>query len=360
VRIRAVEWMGNSLRMLDQTRLPAAEVFIDASSPEEVVQAIERLAVRGAPLLGIVAGYGVALGGLRSNATGARAVLRDLERAGGSIRASRPTAVNIAWAADRVVRAARLLALAPNSSGEEVRRAAVDEALAIALEDEAACSAIGGFGADLISSGANVLTHCNTGALATGGDGTALGVLVHAARAGKQLHVWVSETRPLLQGSRLTAWELRELGIPMTLVVDTAVGSLMARGQVDVVIVGADRIVANGDVANKIGTYQLAVLAHHHRVPFYVAAPISTVDLHTSAGDGIVIEQRDPREVTEPFGQRLAPEGVRAANPAFDVTPAALVGAIITNRGVARRPYGRSLRHLVQDAAASAHAAAGR
>jgi methylthioribose-1-phosphate isomerase len=335
-------------------------VFIDASSPEEVVRAIQRLAVRGAPLLGIVAGYGVALGGLGSNGTAPRAVLRDLERAGAGIRASRPTAVNIAWAVDRVARAARLIASAPSSSAEEVRRAAVEEALAIALEDEASCSAMGGFGVDLIPSGANVLTHCNTGALATGGDGTALGVLVHAVRAGKRLHVWVSETRPLLQGSRLTAWELRELGIPMTLVADTVAGSLMARGQVDVVIVGADRIVANGDVANKIGTYQLAVLAHHHRVPFYVAAPISTVDLSTSAGDGIVIEERDPREVTVPFGQRLAPEGVRAANPAFDVTPAALVGAIITNRGVARRPYGRSLRHLVHDAsAAPAEAAAG-
>jgi methylthioribose-1-phosphate isomerase len=338
-----LEWRGGSVRLLDQTRLPLEEVFIEITGPEEMAGAIRRLAVRGAPLLGIAAAYAVALGAVRSAARTDEGVLRDLERAAETVRASRPTAVNIAWAADRVVAAARRTL---PSTAAEVRRAAADEAGLIAREDRESCAAISRHGRDLIPPRADVLTICNTGALATGGSGTALGVIAAAHQARGPLHVWVQETRPLLQGARLTAWELERLEIPMTLVADAAAGSLMARGLVDVVVVGADRIAANGDVANKVGTYPLAVLARHHDVPFYVAAPVSTIDGATSDGGSISIEERDPREVTEPFGTRVAPAGAAAANPAFDVTPAALVGAIVTDAGVARPPFGPSLRQL--------------
>jgi methylthioribose-1-phosphate isomerase len=223
-----------------------------------------------------------------------------------------------------------------------------DEATRIALEDEASCEVIGRLGGGLLPDKANVLTHCNTGALATGGWGTAQGVIVAAHQAGKQVHVWVDETRPVLQGARLTAWELQRLGVPMTLVPDTAAGTLMASGLVDAVVVGADRIAENGDVANKVGTYQLAVLAVHHRIPFYVAAPFSTVDLQTPTGEAVVIEERDPREVTEPLGAVFAPEGTPARNPAFDVTPAELITAIVTDRGVIRAPFPSSLRRLAK------------
>jgi methylthioribose-1-phosphate isomerase len=223
----------------------------------------------------------------------------------------------------------------------------VEAAVAIALEDEESCAAIGRYGAALIPRGANVLTHCNTGAMATGGDGTAQSVIRAAHEAGKGIHVWVDETRPLLQGARLTAWELQRLGVPMTLVADAAVGSLMARGLVDAVVVGADRIAANGDVANKVGTYPIAVLARVHRIPFYVAAPVSTIDPRTPTGAHIVIEERSPDEVTRPFGVTIAPDGVAAANPAFDVTPARLVTAIVTDRGEVRPPFRSGIRGLL-------------
>jgi methylthioribose-1-phosphate isomerase len=342
--VRAVEWTGSSLRILDQTRLPAEEVVIEALTAEDVAAAIRRLAVRGAPLLGIAAGYGMALAAVRS-AGGAPDVVGDLDRAGTVLVASRPTAANIAWAVGRVLSAARA-ADDRDREGEGVRAVAVREATAIAAEDEASCRAIGVLGAGLLPHTGNVLTHCNTGALATGGWGTAQGVIMAAVASGKRLHVWVDETRPVLQGARLTAWELQRAGVPMTLVADTAAGSLMARGLVDAVIVGADRIAANGDVANKVGTYQLAVLAGYHGVPFYVAAPFSSIDLTLATGGDIVIEEREPNEVLAPHGVAVAPAGTPVANPAFDVTPAELVTALVTDRGVATPPLPAALARL--------------
>jgi methylthioribose-1-phosphate isomerase len=341
--MRAIEWRGDRVRVLDQRKLPHEEAYLEATDPEEVAEAIRSLAIRGAPLLGIAAGFGLALAAIRSEGPTARDVVRDMESAGDRLIGSRPTAVNIAWAVERVLSAARS---ASDGSGGSVRTKAVDEALAIVAEDQAACVAIGRLGSGLVPERANVLTHCNTGALATGGPGTALGIIVAAHESDKEIHVWVPETRPVLQGARLTAWELQRLGIPMTLVADTAPGTLMARGKVDVVVVGADRIAANGDVANKVGTYQLAVLAKRHRIPFYVAAPLSTVDLSTPAGSKIEIEDRDPAEVTAPFGVPFAPAGTPAANPAFDVTPASLIRAIVTERGIAEPPFRSSLRRL--------------
>jgi methylthioribose-1-phosphate isomerase len=279
-------------------------------------------------------------------------LLDDLDRSGDGLVASRPTAVNLSWAAERVSGAARAAAErtlrdAPLAGVRAIRTAVVEEALRIAADNERSCAAIGAFGQALVPPSANVLTHCNTGVLATGADGTAQSVIAAAHARGTGVHVWVDETRPMLQGARLTAWELAALRIPMTLVADTAAGSLMERGLVDLVVVGADRIAANGDVANKVGTYQLAVLAKAHRIPFYVAAPVSTVDPETRTGAGIVIEEREPDEVTHPRGIAFAPPGVTAANPSFDVTPARLVSAIVTERGIARRPFSVSLRRLL-------------
>ena len=351
VPVKAVEWIGGAVRILDQRRLPRAERYVTVRAADDMAEAIRTLAVRGAPLLGIAAGYGMALAAHRSNARGPRGLLRDLEQAGRMLKATRPTAANIGWAVDRVLDAARRPLVSVNASGargvDAMRRAVVDEATRIALEDWAACDAIGRLGAELIPVGANLLTHCNTGALATGGWGTAQGVIVAAHRAGKQVHVWVDETRPVLQGARLTAWELQRSRVPMTLVSDGMAGALMARGLVDAVVVGADRIAGNGDVANKVGTYQLAVLAAHHgNIPFYVAAPFSTIDLATATGKSVVIEERDPREVTHPLGMGIAPEGTRALNPAFDLTPAELITALVTDRGVIRPPFASSLKRL--------------
>jgi len=254
--------------------------------------------------------------------------------------------VNLGWAVDRMMAVATGQCCQVGSTLQRVHEEMVAEALRIEAEDREACSAIGAFGQDLVPEGANVLTHCNTGMLCTAGIGTALGVVIAAHRAGKRPHVWVDETRPVLQGARLTAWELGKLGIERTLIADVAAGSLMARKEVDLAIVGADRIAANGDVANKVGTYPLAVLARYHDVPFYVAAPVSTIDLSTPTGADIPIEERDPAEVTSPLGFDLAEPGTPAANPAFDVTPAELVTAIVTDRGVLRPPYGPALRGL--------------
>jgi methylthioribose-1-phosphate isomerase len=350
--VKAVAWENGIIRILDQRRLPRAERYILARRPEDVVEAIRTLAVRGAPLLGIAAGYGMALAARRSSARGPRGILRDVARAGRLLEASRPTAANISWAVQRVVGAAERAMRSERATGptaaDRLRQVVMDEATRIALEDEASCAEIGRLGGALIPDKANLLTHCNTGALATGGWGTAQGVIAAAHRAGKSIHVWVGETRPVLQGARLTAWELQRLDVPMTLVPDTAAGSLMANGLVDAIVVGADRIAENGDVANKVGTYQLAVLASYHRLPFYVAAPFSTVDLETPAGEAVVIEERDPREVTEPLGVPFAPEGTAALNPAFDVTPVRLVTAIVTDRGVVRPPFPSSLRRLAR------------
>jgi methylthioribose-1-phosphate isomerase len=316
-----IAWHDGAVRMIDQRRLPGELVQLDVATVEELCDAIRTLAVRGAPALGVAGAMGMAL----AAETG-----MDPDKAAELICATRPTAVNLAW-------------------GVALGRAASDpvaEATRVAEEDVARCRRLGAHGAGLVPEGGRVLTHCNAGALACAGYGTALGVIRAAAEQGRRPAVWVDETRPVLQGARLTAWELDRLGIPATLVADGMAAGLMAAGEVDCVVVGADRIAANGDVANKVGTYGLAVLAAHHHIPFYVAAPTSTVDLDCPDGDAIPIEQRPAEEVTTVAGQRIAPAGTKVDNRAFDVTPAALVTAIVTEEGVARAPYPESLAAL--------------
>jgi methylthioribose-1-phosphate isomerase len=317
------------VRVLDQRRLPLEEVWLDLSTADEVVEAIRTLTVRGAPAIGVAAAYGVAVEARRGADVGR---LRELAE---KLVRARPTAVNLAWAVRRI---SRRIGLGP----AEI----LAEAHAIRDEDEAACRRIGALGAPLIPPRAHVLTHCNAGALATAGYGTALGVVRAAIEGGNAIHVFADETRPFLQGARLTAWELHRDGIPVTLLTDGMAGWLMQRGEIACVVVGADRIAANGDVANKIGTYALAVLAAHHHLPFYVAAPWSTVDLDTPTGAAIPIEERGDDEVLSIAGQRIAPAGVPARYPAFDVTPAELVTAIVTERGVVRAPHDAGLRAL--------------
>ncbi|HEX6231062.1 MAG TPA: S-methyl-5-thioribose-1-phosphate isomerase [Actinomycetota bacterium] len=347
VAIHPVEWAGDAVRILDQRALPNEETYLECRSVPEVAEAIRGLAVRGAPAIGVAAAFGMALAAATSTARGTNALFRELNRAGDLLRSTRPTAVNLGWAVDRMLEVARGECCTVGATHQRVHEAMVAEALAIEAEDRAACDAMGALGADLVPADANVLTHCNTGMLCTAGIGTALGVVIAAHRAGKRVHVWVDETRPVWQGARLTAWELRRLGIAMTLIADGAAASLMADAKVDLVVVGADRVAANGDVANKIGTYGLAVLAHHHRVPFYVVAPTSSVDLSTPTGADIAIEQRDPAEVTYPLGLPVAEEGTPAANPAFDVTPAELVTALVTERGIVRRPSTDALHDAI-------------
>ncbi len=341
--IRPVRWAGDAVIVLDQRRLPARERYLECRTPAAVAAAIRSLAVRGAPLIGIAGGYGVALAAARAGSLRAAAAATAVDRASPLLAGARPTAVNLRRAVERVASAARCVRAdhAAAAAGE-----ALDEAVRIDQEERDACAAIGAFGMGLVPMGARILTHCNTGTLATNWEGTAQAVITRAFAAGRVREVWVDETRPLLQGARLTAWELRRLAVPMRLVADTAAGSLMARGMVDLVVVGADRIAANGDVANKVGTYTLAVLARRHGVPFVVAAPVSTVDLDTKDGAHIPIEERDPREVTAVLGRGVAPAGVAAANPAFDVTPSALVSAIVTDGGVVRAPYRRGLASI--------------
>ena len=307
-----IEWMGDHIRLIDQRRLPEELVLVDVDTVEQLCELIFELAIRGAPALGAAGAMGVALASVQGGSTDAAARM---------LKATRPTAVNLAWGVDRALAAADPVA----------------EAVRIAADDVTVNQAIGEHGMAVVADGARVLTHCNTGSLACVGWGTALGVIRSAHDAGRQPSVWVDETRPVLQGARLTAWELQRLGIPATLVVDAMAGSLMAAGEVDLAIVGADRIAANGDVANKIGTYSLAVLARHHGVPFYVAAPTSTIDPATTSGAQIVVEQRPGDEVVQVGGVRLAPEGMAAQNWAFDVTPAELVTGYITEQGISDR-----------------------
>jgi methylthioribose-1-phosphate isomerase len=337
-----VRWEDESVVMIDQRRLPAEEAYLRCRSASDVAAAIRDMAIRGAPAIGVAAAMGLALAARSSRLEGDE-LHAEFERACDEFRATRPTAVNLFWAIERM---RRRFAGEAVQGGAKLRAGLLEEALAIEAEDLASCRRMGDLGAELIPPGARLLTHCNAGALATAGYGTALGVIRSAARQGKVKNVFAGETRPYLQGSRLTAWELSRDGIPTTLIADNMAGHLMSRAEVDAVIVGADRIAANGDVANKIGTYTLAVLARENGLPFYVAAPLSTIDLDTATGEGIPIEERAAEEVTHHAGRRLAPLGIAVRNPAFDVTPHRYVTAIICENGIARPPYAESLRAL--------------
>jgi methylthioribose-1-phosphate isomerase len=339
--IRTVEWRNGTVVMIDQRLLPTREVYRVYRDYREVADAIKEMVVRGAPAIGVAAAMGIALGMAQ---TQPREMGRAFERMCKTFAATRPTAVNLFWAIERMRR--RFHALS-GEGGETLRSGLLAEALAIQQEDLAACQRMGDLGAELLPKEARVLTHCNAGALATAGYGTALGVVRSAARLGRLKAVFADETRPWLQGARLTVWELMQDGIDATLIADGAAGHLMAHGDINAVVVGADRIAANGDVANKIGTYGVAILAREHGLPFFVAAPVSTLDLHTPSGAEIPIEERPAHEVTHLAGQRIAPEGARVRNPAFDITPHRYVTAIVTERGVARPPFGESLPRLV-------------
>ncbi|QDV37285.1 S-methyl-5-thioribose-1-phosphate isomerase [Tautonia plasticadhaerens] len=337
--IETVGWVGSArdgaVRLIDQTLLPVEFSRIDCRDVETVWEAIKMLRVRGAPAIGIAAAYGAVLGARGQGLGSVDAVVSSLRAAAAHLRTSRPTAVNLFWALDRMQRTAE--AEATTAPGPEVLLDhLLDEARAIEQEDRAMCRAIGRFGAELLEPGHGILTHCNAGGLATSDYGTALAVIFSAVEQGKAVHVYADETRPLLQGARLTAWELQRRGIPVTLICDNMAPQVMKEGKIQAVVVGADRIAANGDTANKIGTYGVALAAKAHDIPFYVAAPSSTFDLSLPDGSSIPIEQRDPREITHGFGRQTAPEGVEVYNPAFDVTPSRMITAIITERGVIR------------------------
>jgi methylthioribose-1-phosphate isomerase len=339
-----VDWDDGVVRMIDQRRLPAEFVVLELRDYEAVADAIRTMAVRGAPAIGVSAALGLALAArAAADAPSSAAFWEAVRQADRVLRATRPTAVNLFWGLDRALSAAERLGDAPPAA---LAAAVKAEARAMIQEDIAINRTMGHLGAALLPAEGNVLTHCNTGSLATVHYGTALGMIRAAVEEGKRLHVWVDETRPRLQGMKLTAWECQQLGIPATVIADNMSASLMRRGEVDAVVVGADRIAANGDTANKIGTYAAAVLARAHGIPFYVVAPLSTIDFSLPTGDLIPIEERDPREVTEAGPTRLAPEGVAVYNPAFDVTPAEFVTAIVTERGLARSPYRESLAQL--------------
>lgn len=342
--MRTVSWHKGKVRLIDQRLLPAEFRTLDLDSVQGVAEAIRDMAVRGAPAIGAAAAFGMALAAQRSTAPDRSTLLAELEHAAEVLRSARPTAVNLSWAVNRVLKRA---AVAPDV--EAIREAVLQEAQAIADEDVAINRRLGQIGADLVPDGAVILHHCNTGSLATVDYGTALGVIRAAHEQGKRIHVLVDETRPRLQGARLTAWELQQLGIPFTLIADNAAGHFMRSGQVDLVLVGADRIAANGDVANKIGTYKLAVVAKENGIPFYVCAPTSTVDLSLATGDEIPIEERPPEEVTDLVlqGRPVVPEGVRAANPAFDVTPHRFITGIVTENGIAYPPFRLTLARMV-------------
>jgi methylthioribose-1-phosphate isomerase len=339
-----IEWLSaGKVRFLDQTLLPQEETWVETVDYRVLAEAIRRLQVRGAPLIGISAAYGLALAALESAATDAETLRRDVTEAANVLRATRPTAVNLSWALDRCLRA-----LESATDAAAARETLLRTAREIHEQDVAANQRIGAYGAELLPPDASVMTHCNAGSLATGGYGTALGVVRAAWTGGQLRHVIATETRPLLQGARLTAWELKNEAIPFTLIADSAAGSTLRRGLAGAVIVGADRIAANGDVANKIGTYALAVLAKENGVPFYVAAPTSTIDLSLPSGDEIPIEERSADEITAVRGVKITPNDIDAANPAFDVTPNGYVSAIVTENGVARAPYEESLRRACQ------------
>ena len=331
---KIIEWLGDRIKIIDQTKLPHEEVFLELTDHNEVSDAIKRLSIRGAPDIGVAAAYGLVLGAQRIETSSKDEFLTKLRPVSETLASSRPTAVNLFWAVDRMNKVA--------NSGEDVSQIKADllaEAQRIESENDEANRRLSEFGAELIQDGFTILTHCNAGALATAAYGTALGVIKMAWEQGKKVQVFADETRPLLQGARLTTWEMIKEGIPVTLITDNMAGHFMHNGEIDCVIVGADRIAANGDTANKIGTYSVAVLAMENAIPFYVAAPVSTIDFSLTSGDDIPIEERNHDEVTDFQGVRTAPEGVNAANPAFDVTPHYYISAIITEKGVIREPY---------------------
>jgi methylthioribose-1-phosphate isomerase len=338
--VETIQWVDDSVVMIDQTRLPLQESYVTCRSYEEVATAIRDMIIRGAPAIGVAAAMGVALGALHADPS---AMDSQMETICTVLAATRPTAVNLFWAIGRMRSLYRSLA---GHAVDEIRRRLIQEAQRMREEDIAICRSIGRNGAELVPGGKTVLTHCNAGALATAGYGTALGVIRAAVESGKQIDVFADETRPFLQGARLTVWELQQDSIPVTLITDNMAGHFLKSGRIGCVVVGADRIAANGDVANKVGTYSVAVLARENGVPFFVAAPISTLDLSLASGDLIPIEQRAAAEVTHMFGHRVAPEETAVQNPAFDVTPARYVSAIVTERGVARPPYLESLKEL--------------
>jgi len=343
--IQTLEWTPNGVVFIDQTKLPTEEVYVTCTTHQQVADVIRNMVVRGAPAIGVAAAMGIALGVKNSKAENGADLKKDFDQICETIRQTSNFSVNLFWAIRRMTEKFESLRARPTA---QIQQALIDEAQRMHAEDIAANQAMGRHGATLMPSSGGVLTHCNAGALATAGYGTALGVIRAAVEAGKKIHVYADETRPFLQGSRLTAWELMKDGIPTTVISDNMAGVMMQQGKIGAIVVGADRIAANGDVANKIGTYTLAILAKEHGIPFYVAAPISTVDLATPDGGKIPIEQRNAREVTHIAGKQMVPDGVQVENPAFDVTPAKYVAAIITERGIARAPYEQSLSELVR------------
>ncbi|MHB1020971.1 MAG: S-methyl-5-thioribose-1-phosphate isomerase [Acidobacteriaceae bacterium] len=347
--IPTLEWTSEGVRFLDQTKLPLEEIYVLATSYNDVATVIRDMIVRGAPAIGVSAAMGVALGVSRSKAASVDAFKPEFDTICEVLAATRPTAVNLFWAIERMRQRFVELAAQPGITLDKVSDVLITEAQQMYDEDIAACKAMGAHGAELMPNSGTVLTHCNAGALATCGYGTALGVIRAAVERGHTIDVFADETRPYLQGSRLTAWELLHDGIPTTVLCDNMSASLMRQGKIQAVIVGADRIAANGDVANKIGTYGVAVLAKEHGIPFYVAAPWSTIDLATPTGDGIPIEQRSAREVTHFNNKQLTPDGAGIENPAFDVTPAKYVTAIITERGVLRAPYDQAMLDMLAE-----------
>jgi methylthioribose-1-phosphate isomerase len=343
--IQTLEWTDRGVRFIDQTKLPTEEIYVTARTYQQVADAIRTMIVRGAPAIGVAAAMGIALGVRDSKAETVADLKQDFGRICDVISQTRPTAVNLFWAIQRMQEKFERLRVRPIA---QIKQELVEEAKRMHAEDIAANQAMGNYGATLMPSSGGVLTHCNAGALATAGYGTALGVIRAAIERGKKIHVYADETRPFLQGARLTAWELMKDGIPTTVISDNMAGAMMRQGKIGAIVVGADRIAANGDVANKIGTYTVAVLAKENNIPFYVAAPISTVDLACPDGSKIPIEQRNTREVSHIAGKQMVPDGVSIENPAFDVTPAKYVAAIVTERGIARAPYEKSLRNLAE------------
>src|SRR5258705_2686412 len=343
--IQTLEWTDSGVRFIDQTKLPTEETYVTCKTYTQVADVIRNMVVRGAPAIGVAAAMGIALGVKASKAENGGDLKHEFDQICDVMGKTRPTAVNLFWAIRRMREKFEMLRVRPLV---EIKQALIGEAQRMHAEDIAANQAMGRHGATLMPASGGVLTHCNAGALATCGYGTALGVIRAAVEQGKKIHVFADETRPFLQGSRLTAWELMKDGIPTTVISDNMAGAMMNQGKINAIVVGADRIAANGDVANKIGTYSVAVLAKEHGIPFYVAAPLSTVAFATPDGSGIPIEQRDAREVTHIAGKQMVPDGVEIENPAFDVTPAKYVNAIITERGIARAPYEQSLRDLAK------------